>query len=250
METNTDLCENCDLTRKLHSEGKGCVQPDYRPNPYVAKPESLAELPASPYFCWWCKAEVVQRGDATWEHVDAIALKRFVNGGAPHNGSPFPPTAQLASRATGLPERPKAYDGWSGDSWAYAVNEVDAHFDKLEAMLAQKDVELKEAYAAEASGSSRLGDRYDAYFKTADPKRLMTFSGWLNKRIGDAEDAEQALEGAREKAGQDGIRKALKAVLDQKVASDGSAEWLGHNNALDGTITAILALLPSSPAQD
>lgn len=42
------------------------------------------------------------------------------------------------------------------------------------------------------------------------------------------------------------LKEAVKRVVELKSPSDGSAEWLAFNNALDGSVTAILSLIPAT----
>ena len=95
----------------------------------------------------------------------------------------------MASELT-IPERPKALPA----EWQAFVDEISSLFRQQAAELEQVKRERDDAYRAEALAGNRLGDRYDAYAKQADPKQLLTFSGWINKRISDAEATEAQLQ--------------------------------------------------------
>lgn len=111
-----------------------------------------------------------------------------------------------------LPERPKhkLTQTVSGvPVFGYSVAEVDACLEKLEAEIRRLKEERDAAYQETALSGNRLGERYEAYCET-NPKPMMTFSGWLNKRIGDAETAEQALSASRAEA----LKEAAAAICD------------------------------------
>ena len=150
-------------------------------------------------------------------------------------------------------------------SYGYVVRDT---ITALRAELASKDEELAAAYRAEAMAGSALGDRYAAYNATADPKKLLTFSGWLRARISAAEAAGAELSelrassvGVRDAGRVEGLREAVRAACSccagiinyidpVPVRSDG---FLCHRFRDNGRFAAeckayaILALIPSPP---
>jgi hypothetical protein len=70
---------------------------------------------------------------------------------------------------------------------------LQLYFDEAEAKVAQVEAERDAVYKAEALPSSRLGSRYASYSK-ANPKPLLTLSGWIMSQIERAESGEQELQ--------------------------------------------------------
>ena len=150
-------------------------------------------------------------------------------------------------------------------SYGYVVRDT---ITALRAELASKDEELAAAYRAEAMAGSALGDRYAAYNATADPKKLLTFSGWLRARISAAEAAGAELSelrassvGVRDAGRVEGLREAVRAACSccagiinyidpVPVRSDGFLCHRFRDNgrfAAECKASAILALIPSPP---
>lgn len=119
-----------------------------------------------------------------------------------------------------------------------------ARAEAAEAALAQKDEEIASAYHGEAVSGSRLGDRYEAYCKIADPKKFLTFSGWINQRITDAESAESSLAALREsstKVREEAIRECSLVISSLRCDSLTRKEESAIRRA-------ILSLLPAPPS--
>lgn len=158
----------------------------------------------------------------------------------------------LLSMQGEMPKRPE----WSGTrdipNGVYAVRSVNvlddvhanAHFTKLEFLLLASYAEIDKL-------QRERGDIANALVDVAVLLNITSGSYALTgpELLILAESAQQAIEALRSALSisfasgkQEGRKEALEAVVRLKLSSDGSSEWAAYNNALDGSITAILAL--------
>lgn len=181
--------------------------------------------------------------------------------------------AALSSKPAleGIPERPQ---------WGKLGAGVEAHLSKLEAIISAKDAEndrlnfalgvkvegipaihslvehsnkeKSRADAAEALVATRDAEIAAGRSKYNDYRKSMSDELGMEHNRAEAADAELASLRASsakvlEEGKAKGLKSAIKAVMEQKSPCDGSSEWMSANCVLDGSVTAILSLLPTSP---